>query len=79
MTTSTQRAYQDQADGLGYCPKCDHEYTEAQVENIDHDRAPTPWISECPNCHTEEERTLYWCKDCYSEPHKDWRDCEGRR
>ena len=61
--TSTQRAYQAQADGLGYCPECGHEYTQAQVENIDHDRAVSPWISECPNCHTEEERILYWCKN----------------
>jgi hypothetical protein len=65
---------QDQADGLGYCPDCDHEYTEAQVENIDHDRAPVSYISECPNCHSDRERALYWCE---VPPLHAPRDCEA--
>lgn len=58
----TKRALQAQADGLGECPDCGHEYTKAEVEGIDFDRAPTPYISECPKCHSGDERNLYYCE-----------------
>jgi len=54
---SLKLARHNQADGLGYCRLCGLEYTDAEVENVDHD----PWVGECPQCHTEDDRILYWC------------------
>lgn len=60
--TSTQNALRDQADGLGYCPVCDHEYTEAQISHEGRDYDFSGDTDFCPNCRTSEERILYWCQ-----------------
>jgi len=61
--TNLLKDSQAQADGLGYCPQCDHEYINLDEEDMPYNRFMGEFIKECPKCHTEEERMLYWCKE----------------
>ena len=60
--TSTYRAYQDQADGLGYCFECAYEYSDFFVVRIPKSLDGSGVTEFCPNCNKEDRRILYYCR-----------------
>lgn len=63
-------------DGLGYCPNCDHEYTDKDVVRIPESFDGSGVTDFCPNCGQEDLRILYWCNQDPTEPLHSPEDCE---
>jgi len=73
---SLKLARHNQADGLGYCRLCGHEYTDAEVISIDPEIENADIPDLCPNCKIEDDRILYWCNLDPNEPLHSPAECE---
>lgn len=75
---SLTRARQDQANGLGCCRNCGHEYKDSEVRTVKITSRffGISTVATCPKCHKEDQRTPYWCNRDMDEPLHAPSECE---